>query len=372
MPQALSIDNTNIGMGIKMKEWIKFVEDHEDVKAWLKDRPENTQRIFARELKSFCEALCISPEEWRNLDKFKARDQAWQYINTKIQNNPSVATSVLAALKSFYRNKDGEALPFDSARGGKHYFHARLKKAALEHIPNKTEMFQIIDMAGNLRDKSILMFLFQTGVRVNVIQHLRLKHIIDQLNQETFTLKITPDLDFKLRGRDIEYYYTFLNGEGAETLKRYVALAHKKMNPEAYLFYTRSGLPISQAYVLMIVKNCVRKAGLNPQTMWTHSIRKAFRKIVRQAEIDDDDKEQLMGHVIKGSRQSYYDNKDADTILAAYRKCNFTREVPKSETDKLKVENEDLKQRIMKTEWKLAEIEKLFQELKGNVDSLQK
>jgi len=331
-----------------MKEWLKFVEDHEDVKAWLKDRPENTQRVFARELKSFCEALCISPEEWRNLDKFKARDQAWQYIKTKTAENPAVATTLMVALKSFYRNKDGEALPFDSARGGKHYFHARLKKAALEHIPNKTEMYQIIDMAAHLRDKSILMFLFQTGVRVNVIQHLKLKDIIDQLDQDTFMLKITPELDFKLRGRDIPYYYTFLNGEGAETLKRYVALAHKKMNREAYLFYTRSGLPISQAYVLMIVKNCVRKAGLNPQSMWTHSIRKSFRKIVRQAEIDDDDKEELMGHVIKGSRQSYYDNKDVDTILTAYRKCNFTREVPKSEIDKLKVQIEQLSKQHQK------------------------
>jgi len=282
------------------------------------------------------------PEEWRSLDKFEARDMAWKYITTKIEDNPSVAASVLTTLKSFYRNKNGETLPFDSSRGGKHYFHARLKKAALEHIPNKTEMYQIIDMAGNLRDKSILLFLFQTGCRVNVVQHMKLKHIIDQLGQDTFTLKITPELDFKLRGRDIPFYYTFLNGEAAETLKRYIALAHKKMNPEAYLFYTRSTKPISETYVLRIFKNCVRKAGLNAGSMWTHSIRKAFRKIVRQADIDDDDKEQLMGHVIKGSRQSYYDNKDVDMILSAYRKANFTREVPKSETDKLRNQIEEM------------------------------
>ena len=221
--------------------------------------------------------------------------------------------------------------------------HVPLKKAAEEHIPNKTEMYQIIDMAANLRDKSILLFLFQTGCRVNVVQHLKLKHILDYLDKDTFVLKVTPDLDFKLRGRDIPFYYTFVNGEAAETLKRYVALAHKRMNPEANLFYTqKSHAAISQAYVWCIVKNCSKKAGLNPQNMWTHSIRKAFRKIVRQADIDDDDKEELMGHVIKGSRQSYYDSKDVDVILAAYRKCNFVREIPESETEKLRTQIEDM------------------------------
>jgi len=325
-----------------MKEWLKWIEEHEDVKVWLKDRPENTRRVFARELKSFCKELCISPEEWRNLDKFKARDMAWQYIKTKTAEYPAVANTGMVALKSFYRNKDGEALPFDSLRGGKHYFHNTRKKAALEHIPSKTEMYQIVDMASSLRDKAILLFLFQSGCRVNVVQHLKLKHILDQLDKDTFTLKITPDLDNKLRGRDIGFYFTFLNGEAVETLKRYVALAHKRRNPEAYLFYTRSGMPISQAYILRIVKNCVKKAGLNPESMWTHSIRKAFRKIVRQADTDDDDKEQLMGHMIKGSRQSYYDGKDIEIILNSYQKCNFTRKVPKSETEKLRSQIEDM------------------------------
>jgi len=319
----------------KYEEWIK---QYPEVELWLKNRPENTRRAFAEKLRDFTTAICMFPEEWRSLDKFKARDLAWQYIQTKIKNNPSVAAGTLTALKSFYRYKNGETLPFDSARGGKNYLHVRRKKVEHEHIPSKKEMYQIIDCAGNLRDKSILLFLFQTGCRVNVIQHLKLKHIIDQLDRDTFTLKITPDLDFKLRSRDISFYYTFLNGEGAETLKRYVALAHKKMNPEANLFYTRkSRKAISETFILRIVKNAAKKAGINEQNVWTHLIRKSFRKILRQTEgLDDDDREAFMGHTLPGSRQNYYDSKDIETLLAAYRKCNFMREVPKSEFEKLR------------------------------------
>jgi len=344
-----------------MREHEKFMEQYPEVKAWLKDRPENTQRIFARELKAFCAELCIGPVEWRNLDKFKARDMAWRYIATKTANNPSVANTCMVALKSFYRNKDGEALPFDSARGGKHYFHVGLKKGAIEHIPNKTDMYQIIDMASSLRDKAILLTLFQSGVRVNVIQHLRLKHVADQLDKDVITLKITPDLDWKLRSRDIPFYYTFINGEGAETLKRYIALAHKQRELDSPLFSTSGHEAISQSYVLRIVKNCCRKAGLDPQTMWTHSLRKAFRKIVRQTDMDDDDKEQLMGHAIKGSRQSYYDKNETDIILAAYQKCNFAREIPKSEVTKLRQQLEVEQTRSAMYEARLFHLETEFE-----------
>jgi len=351
----------------KYEEWI---EQHEEVKAWLMDRPSNTKRIFVRELKTFCDELAISPEEWRDLDKFKARDLAWKYISTKTVSSPSVAMTTMATLKSFFRNKNGEALPFDSARGGKHYFHMVSKKAALEHIPNKTETYQIIDMASSLRDKAIMLFLFQTGCRVNVIQHLTLKDVADQLDKDTIALKITGNLDHKLRSRDIPFYYTFLNGEGVATLKRYVALAHKERSPDAPLFLTSGHKPLTQAYILRTVKRCVRKCGLNPSTIWTHSLRKAFRKIVRQADIDDDDKEELMGHVIKGSRQAYYDKKDADVILEAYQKCNFSREIPKSEVTKLRQQLEVEQSKTMNVEAELNSMKAELLNLRKTVTEL--
>jgi len=355
----------------KYEEWI---EQHEEVKAWLMDRPSNTKRIFVRELKTFCDELAISPEEWRSLDKFKARDLAWKYISTKTVSSPSVAMTTMATLKSFFRNKNGEALPFDSARGGKHYFHMTSKKAALEHIPNKTETYQIIDMASSLRDKAIMLFLFQTGVRVNVIQHLTLKDVEDQLDKDTIALKVTGELDHKLRSRDIPFYYTFLNGEGVATLRRYVALAHKERRLDAPLFLTSEHKasvnnpsvghkPLTQAYILRTVKRCVRKCGLNPSTIWTHSLRKAFRKIVRQADIDDDDKEMMMGHVLKGSRQAYFDNKDLEVILAAYQKCNFSREIPKSEVTKLRQQLESEQSKSAGYEARLNNLEARYERL---------
>jgi site-specific recombinase XerD len=236
------------------------------------------------------------------------------------------------------------------------------KRGINEHIPSKQEAYQLIDMASSLRDKAILHFLFQTGVRVNVIQHLKLKDVADQLDKEVIALKVTGDLDHKLRSRDIPFYYTFLNGEGVETLRRYITLAHKQRRLDTPLFSTSGHEAISQSYVLRIVKNCCRKAGLNPETIWTHSIRKAFRKIVRQAEgLDDDDKEQLMGHVIRGSRAAYYDTKDIELIMKAYQRCNFSREIPKSEVSKLRMQLETEQSKTAMYEARLNSLETQFE-----------
>jgi len=355
----------------KNLEYENFIEQHGDVKAWLKDRPSNTKRIFIRELKTFCDELAISPEEWRDLDKFKARDLAWKFISTKTVSSPSVAMTTMATLKSFYRNKDGEALPFDSVKGGKHYFHMTSKKAALEHIPNKTEVYQIIDMASSLRDKTIMLFLFQSGVRVNVIEHLKLKDVADQLDKEVIALKVTGNLDHKLRSRNIPYYVTFLNGEACETLKRYVAL-DKHPRPDRPLFPTSGNKAISQCYILRIVKKCCKKAGLNEATVWTHSLRKSFRKIVRQSDVDDDSKEQFMGHVLKGSRQSYYDSKDTEAMQKEYQRCNFSREVPKSETEKLRTQIQDMARQLQNQDNLVTMLDDMKKEMETQKEIVKK
>jgi site-specific recombinase XerD len=354
-----------------MRKHERFIEAHPEVEAWLRNRPESTRRNFARYLEQFCKAMNVKPEEWRRMDKFEARDLAWKYVEPKIIERSSIAAGTLMALKSWYRNLNGEQMPFDSGRGGKHYIKVKHTKLAREHIPNKAEMYQIIDMASSLRDKTLLILLFQSGVRVNVIEHLTYGDVADQLDEDIMTLKITEDLDHKLRGRDIPYYYTFLNGEGAETLTRYCKLKRKNSKPETPLFSTKGKKPITQRWVWEIVKMCSERAGFKPGTISTHTIRKAFRKIVRRADLDDDDKEQLMGHVIQGSREAYYDNKDVELIREAYQKCNFTREIPESNHVKMKNEIEQLRMEKTSLETRVDGLERTLQNLQEMVRQLR-
>jgi len=241
-------------------------------------------------------------------------------------------------------------LPLDSGRGGKHYIHVTYKRHTTEHIPNKKEVYQIVDMASSLRDKTILLFLFQSGVRVNVLEHITYGDVVDQLDEDIIALKITRDLDNKLRGRNIPFYYTFLNGEGAETLKRYCKLHHKDSTPDTPLFFTKGKKAINQTWVWRIVKMCVERAGFDVKTISTHTLRKAFRKVVRQTNIDDDTKEELLGHTIRGSREAYFDRKDIELIREEYLKCNFAREVSESNHIRMKRQLEELNSKVQTLE----------------------
>jgi len=134
-----------------------------------------------------------------------------------------------------------------------------------------------------------------------------------------------------------------LNGEGSETLKRYCEVFHKNSTFETPLFPTASGKPINQRYIWIIVKRCLKKAGLNPKNTWTHTIRKAFRRQVAQADVDFEFKEMIMGHMIGGSREAYFDRHNISWFIEQYQKVNFGREAVGSETFKLQKQMEELR-----------------------------
>jgi integrase len=342
---------------MRMHETI--MKTHPEIEAWLKGRPLNTQRAFSRELISFSKSISMVPEDWRHLDKFEARDLAWRYVEPLSREHSVEARQTIIALKSWFRNLNGEVLPLDSGRGGKHNIPYRAMKAIYEKIPSKAEVYQIVDMAGNVRDRAMFLTLFQSGIRKNALCKLRYSDVSENLDKDIIPLRITSERDDKLRGANIPFYQTFVNGEGAIALRQHCQTAHKDSKPNAFLFYTKNKQrAVSVEWVWWITKKCVKRAGLDPKTIWVHSFRKAFRKIVRQADIDDDDKEQLMGHAIKGSRSSYYDRHDLDLIQRAYERCNFSRETPQSETTKLRKQLEDEQTKRAVNEMRLGKLEK--------------
>jgi integrase len=279
-------------------------------------------------LKDFCEFANITPEEFQRLDRKDARNIAWKYIKTLI-DKPSVATMAMAALKSFYRNHDGETLPFDSSRGGKHYFNnLRRKKASYEKVPTKEEVYQIADMATSLRDRAIILTLFQSGMRVNALCNLKYGHVKYQLEQSKvpLRLRITDEIDTKLRGYRIDFYDTFISKEAIDALKKYCELYHRNSTDDTPLFLSKRGRPIGQVTIWSNFKKCIRRAGFDKKTMWVHSLRKAFKKQVRKSEVSHDFAEAIMGHVLKGAQENYFSRNDTEDIEREYSKTDFSRE----------------------------------------------
>lgn len=83
---------------------------HAVVKEWLENRPLTTQEQYCRKLINFCEATGVTPEGFLELSRFEARDKVWKFVRPFIRESTTKAKNHLAALKSFYRSKDGEIL----------------------------------------------------------------------------------------------------------------------------------------------------------------------------------------------------------------------------------------------------------------------
>jgi len=73
-----------------------------------------------------------------------------------------------------------------------------------------------------------------------------------------------------------------------------------------------------------LVKSSARKIGLDPRSVWTHTIRKSFRKVLNASPIDEDTKEALMEHRLPGSRDNYFDSHDLDEIARKYMTADFS------------------------------------------------
>ena len=336
------------------------------------------------------------------------------------------ARQTLSFAKSFYNyhNEDyGKELKFKRTERP----IVTSKKIARELIPHNSDIYKLADVAQGLRykdnvknkllglrNRAILLFLWSSGVRVNALCKLRYKHVKDYLEgklsfkflKDQFKeanieyweslglkinelpplfLKVTPDMDSKIGSYGLSYYVTFLNREGFQALKEWIdirfELTAKPLSPEDYVFaafdFSKNKLgekPLTSHLVNHMLKTVAGRAGMDGQRLWVHVLRKSFRKVLRANPIlDDETREVLMGHKLRGSQGNYFDYHDIIEIARKYvasdwsagehSKLNgLTRQVGQQEEmiKTLQAELEHYKLREKKVEGKADVLEKLL------------
>lgn len=253
------------------------------------------------------------------------------------------------------------------------------KKILNETIPHNSDVYRLADVALGLkykdnqknkllglRNQAILLFLWESGVRVNALCKLRYKDIKDyvegrisfqQLGQEfkeanieywenlglkmnelpPLFLKVSPQLDTKIGSYGLSYYVTFLHQSGFDALKQWletrVQATGKPLKPADYVFVgydfsanTIGEKPLNPHLINHMLKTVAGRAGLNGERIWVHVLRKAFRKVLREnTSMDDETREALMGHKLRGSQGNYFDYHDILAIAKNYMACDWTR-----------------------------------------------
>jgi uncharacterized coiled-coil protein SlyX len=121
-----------------------------------------------------------------------------------------------------------------------------------------------------------------------------------------------------------------------------------------------SVLPMDGSSVLHEVKVNAGRAGIKYSSIWTHVLRKAFRKVLNSCiYLDEDTRESMMGHKLPGSRGNYFDVHDIGEITEKYMKADWTEGAPsrlnglektvavqEDKIKKLETEKEELKKKL--------------------------
>jgi len=292
-----------------------------------------TRDQFLRTLHLFVERTGLNPDELLRLGADEVRRRLVR-VSREIRDEGkhAWALALIKSVKSFCKYHGVEI----KLRRGER-IHARRKRIGVEIIPNADQVYKMAEHARTLRDRAIILCLWQSGVRVGCLVKWRFGMVRDQLFppdgkiRVPVRLKITENEETKIRNNDMGYYYTFLAREAAEALKEYLQWRMDRgevLTDESPIFVTHSptvrGTPLKPASVREILKYCAKRAGLNPEGIWPHCLRKAFRKVLNNSNLDEDTKEALMGHKLPGSRGSYFDYHDVDEVEQKYMRLDFS------------------------------------------------
>jgi len=341
------------------------------VQNWINNyTSQATREAYMRCLETVCRRSGFSrAQQLLDLDPERTRRLVLQITQDYLQKKKfTMARQIRIAAKGFLEANDKE-LKF---KRGERIRKIRTK-VSQEIIPDKETVYRMAGVLPNLRDRAIVLCLFQSGARVGCLVNWTVGMVRDQLYPELrvpVRLKITNKIDTKLTGYGLDYYYAFLQEEAAAALKEYL---DERLRKDGKLRDTDPLFPpvarharkkvTDETRILSVIKKAAKRIGLDPKNIWTHCLRKTFRKILNASDIDEDTKEALMGHTLPGSRGSYFDLHDIDEIAAKYMKANFSSRLDvRAELEQRDRTIQELHQRLAEYETQMKRLARLSDE----------
>lgn len=325
-----------------------YLMEFKVVRDWVMNYPGSTLANYLYGLEEFLKSAGVK-DPGELLEDSRVKGLLLDYVRRlQGEGKATKAWNHVKAIKSFMAYHDR---PITLKRQER--VKVQRKKVVYEHVPSKKEIYMMLGAPANLRDEAVILSLWQSGVRVGCLCRWQVGMVYDQLYPEVkvpVVLKISSETDTKLSGYSLGYYVTFLGKEAAEAVKEWLEWRKQhnhNLKPKAPLFVSNAIKPLKPSVVRDMVKRLAPLAKIDPETIWPHMFRKAFKKILNAADIDEDTREALMGHRLPGSRENYFDRHDIDEVAEKYMSCNFSSETVSEDARK---EIEELKERLRAVE----------------------
>jgi integrase len=311
-----------------------------------KSKSEGTKKIYLWHLYKFCLFTGKTPAELVRMTRNDVERLVQRYADSFGNASRNYSNLAIAALKAFFAAngfKRNRALELET------YCQPPRYRATQEYIPTKAEVYRMADSAGSLRDRAIILMLYSSGLRNSTLRALRVGDVRRELmaGREIIMIRVYPEMkevDPNACKARIPYY-TFLADEGVQALRFYLEERKQRFGDvldEEPLFCTqynqiasseRRKRPITARELQILVKMAARKAGLPSWVLvHPHALRKSYEKILRSQLIDGSNvdvktQEFLMGHILPGPQDNYYDWSKIEEMRVLYSNMRFGRSI---------------------------------------------
>lgn len=298
------------------------IRDYLSHKFTIEGKSELTVKEYSYDLRTFFRFMLARRNKITDIEEIKdlsiknvdinfirdiSRSDIYDYLlflSHDMDNSVKSRARKLSAVKSFFKYLDNDM----------HLLTVNVAKDMnLPKIPKKLPTYLELDEAKKLletpegdnkeRDFFILTILLNCGLRVSELKNLSINDIKGDA--------------IRIKGKGNKERQLYLNDATQNALTEYMKVRKPKMPTETQLLLSRRGEKISIGGIQYIVKNLIRKAGLDAEVLSTHKLRHTAATLMyKYGGVDVRALQEVLGHEHLNTTQ-IYTHTDKDSIRNA-------------------------------------------------------
>ena len=300
---------------------------------------EGTRELACDTLMGFCKFAGEDPDSLAGLEVAEASKLVQGFIDSRAKRGLSVRTVNvgLAFLKAFFRLNGFKG---DRELDVERYYQPTRYRKRPEYVPTADEVYRMAYASGSSRNKALILSLYTSGFRNSTLRALLYRDVKAEVEggRDVVKVPVYPEMKKAVAAacKGNIAYYSFLSKETTQALREYLD-ERKKMcggigdaeplfastctNVDAGLRRTTF---VKKRSLDALVKTAAHRASIDSwRNVYPHCLRKAFESALRNNRIDPKDQEFLMGHILPGSQDPYYDKTKVEELKGKYAGVAF-------------------------------------------------
>ncbi len=321
-------------------------------------KSEKTRANFSSILMQFCKFANKNPEGLVDLTVEEASRLCQNFTDSLQNKNYSTCyvNVTQAYLKTFFKENGFQGA---KALKSEHYYQPARCRKKPEYIPTPEEVYKMGYASGNSKNRAMIFTAYTAGLRNSTIRAIRYGDVREELNTNSKNVKIEVYPEMKQVNpqacKGNIPYYTFIDSDSVKALREYLEDRNAIFGGIDYdepLFCSNSNrlqtetqrkTPVSSNGLERMVKNAAKRAGIKRwRDVTPHCLRKTYKSALRNSVLDGKDQEFLMGHVLPGSQDPYYDKTKIEEMRTKYSCVVFFPDRTQSAIDLEKAKIESL------------------------------